>query len=557
MAKRESMKLQSQLKELRRGRLLWFQLYAPWSAESETWRQNLNADSRFHELLKECSYFESPVEEWIDEAQGFQAFSQYHTGYSGWPLNLFLNKAGRAVFICGSLEIPAVVSLTAALFQAYHLDSRALDEEAEKKYRDFHENDPQNLSKFKVLDSAEIDQQLSAKNLQRMLTPLEQSMDLETGLIGGETVFHFPSILRALVLSDEERSWAETFLVRLARSPLYDVVGGGFFRSLNRKDSRTSTEKLLVENVELLDVLLEFLAIQKHPFLEEIAAQTLDLLRKEFRSEKGYASALAASNDFYEWETRDLFSALGADERGVAQKFFGVSATRKTIPFIATEVTSLSKDWNLEPLDLRLKLLDVRRKLQSYAEKNRRLARPRELPAKSYATALAVATLARAAFSWDIPELFDDCREVLSAAAEKRELNEDLKVRERWAWARAHLAMARTEFHMGSKERASELVTWVEDELLMESDFQKVGISESTVFGKRLDLSDHLGTSAGALFLHTLMDLKTLQKKGIVGKRSLPLDERQPLATALQQSRTLGINAGGIYSALARFLKGL
>ncbi len=552
MAKRERAKFEGALKELKRARLLWFQLYAPWSAESESWRAALMSDPRFAELRQECTFFESPTDAWVDEAQGLQAFSQFHTAYSGWPLNIFFNRDGHAVFVCGALEIPAMVSCAAQLFQAYQLDGRRLDQEAAAKQKDFAENDPQRRERMKILDSDEVDKLLSERSLMRLLTPLEQSMDLETGLIGGETVFHYPTILRSLVLSTERRNWAETFLVKLVRSPLYDVVGGGFFRSLNRKDSKTSTEKLLVENVELLDVMLEFLSFGKHPFIEEVATQTLDMIRKEFLSREGFSSALSASADFYEWESRDLFTALGADERGVAQKFFGLSSNSRMIPFISTEVASLSKEWNLEPLDLRLKLLDVRRKLQSYAQKNRHLARPRILPGQPYATALAISTLARAAFQWDIPEIFDDCRQQLDSA----QLDGEMSVRERWAWARAHLSLARAEVHMGRQVEAKHLVTWVEEELLMESDLSKTAMVDFPLFGERLDLSDHLGPSAAALFLHTLMDLKALQKQGLSGKRSLPLDERLALATAVDQARTLGINAGGIYSALARYLRG-
>lgn len=537
--------------ELPRGRLLWFHLHAPWSAESERWTSGLHTDPRFLELQKECRYIESPVDDWTDEAQSFQAFVQYNIGYSGWPLNLFLNRKGQAVFCCGSLEIPAMIQMTASLFQAYQVDAASLDAEADRRHQDFIANDP---CAFSAADSESDGHDLSVlqkKTLTRMLTPLEQTLDPETGLIGGDSVFHFPSILRALVLSESERDWAEKFLVKLCRSPLYDVLGGGFFRSLNRKDSKTSTEKLLVENVELLDVLLEYGALRKQPFLEEVAASTLDLIRKQFRlNDSTYASALAASPEYYEWASSDLFTALGADERGVAQKFYGVSSEKKMIPFMATEVSTLSKDWNLEPLDLRLKLLDVRKKLQAFAEKHRRLSKPAEFPSQRFSTAMAITALARASFQWDIPELLEDCQKQLVVFGNR----DDLSNRERWAWTRALLSMARCLGANGSDAEARAMVTKVEDELLMESEFSKVALVQSPVFGSRIDLCDHLGMSAGALFLHTLLDLKALRKHKIIGDRALPFNESEALAHALTKARTLGIHAGGIYSALAQAL---
>jgi uncharacterized protein YyaL (SSP411 family) len=547
MAKRS---LSKKTESLSRGRLLWLHIYAPWSEESDSWRMALRADPRFEDLAKECEYYEIPVEAWIDAAQSFQAFVQFHIGYSGWPLNIFINRKGRAVFCCGSLEIPSMIQMTAALLQAYAVDSRRMDEEAEEKFKNFSENDPCAFRPRDLEDGHDLGV-LQRKTLTRMLTPLEQTLDPESGLIGGDSVFHYPSILRALVLSESERSWGEKFLVKLSRSPLYDVVGGGFFRSLNRRESKTSTEKLLVENVELLDVLLEFLAIQKHPFLEEVAASTLEILRKEFRRSDGtYASALSASPDYYEWESRDLFTALGADDRGVAQKFFGITSQNRLVPFIATEVSSLSKEWNLEPLDLRLKLLDVRKKLKSFAQKHRHLARPRDFPSEKFSTAMAVGVLARAGFQWDIPELLDECLAMLT----KWNPREEMGNRERWAWARAQLAVARHLAAQTRMEEARKFVTVVEDELLMESDFAKACLTESDVFGARLDLCDHLGMSAGALFLHTLLDLRALRKKGITGDRALPFNESEALALALEKSRTLGIHAGGVYSALARYL---
>ncbi len=371
--------------------------------------------------------------------------------------------------------------------------------------------------------------------------------------------------------------WGELSLVRLARSPLNDVIGGGFFRGAELNEtvqdpearaswdhvSRVWTEKLLIENAELLEVFIEAFQTRKTPFLGQSCFELLDALLEDFRipsppgveAPPSFASALSGSASHYSLSPADLLKALPPQERQTAQLFFGIEGSRSQPPRIPTEVSVLSEFTGLQPVDLRLQLVDSRKRLKDF--RRSRSEAPRLCPPDRLGELTLLRALAYAAFAFDTPKVSEICSELFSRYREEwKATPEGWTLREKAAYLRALAAMARLhaahrdhEFAQLCFEESEAFILSLKDPLIEEAVF------DMPFLGRHVDVCDHGGMSGFASLLAGLLDHNALSRMGLRGKHNLPIDIGHALAHGLQYARTLGIYAAGLYWVLMRYQK--
>jgi uncharacterized protein YyaL (SSP411 family) len=448
----------------------------------------------------------------------------------------------------------------------WKIDPQPLREQAQRELAAFRKADP--LSKgIAPLDTQEVSKILGQASLLRFLTPLEKSLNLDKGYIGQGQIFHFPYAYRSLLSYEDLSRWGELALLNLAKSPLCDVVGGGFFRSVevdsDGQVKSVSTEKLLVDNAEILDVYIDACQNKKTPFFEQVAHEILESILRDFRlgssdsdESPSFASAVSQSPDYYSFTSTDLLKVLAPKERQSAQLFFGLEGRGK-IPSIETDVSVLSEFVNIEPVDLRLQLIGSRKALLKYREE--RGAKLRKSPSDRLSELTLLRVLARVVFSFDTPNVPQICEALFERYQE--EFKSDHKgagwsLREKAAYMRALSAMTRLKTAHRDSEAAK---TYFEELEAVIFDLQDPLVAEaawsSPMLGERFDLCDHGGASGLASLLIALLDYNSLTRMGLRAKRNLPVEVGHTLAWTLDRARPLGLYASSLYWALMRYQK--
>ena len=402
---------------------------------------------------------------------------------------------------------------------------------------------------------------------------MEQSLDMGTGFVGQSDVYLHPEIYRSLLSYEDLSKFGQLALVQLARSPLYDMLHGGFFRSLRyeraeeqgqelfdpKRVSHRSNEKLLIENCEMLSIYIEAWKLSDNPFFSQIAHEILDWIVDECRrGEKEnlqFDSAINSGESFSRVHATDIMNAVDGRHRQAVQLFMGLNGN-STLPYLATEVPLLADYLGEEPVDLRLALTDSLKKLREHKQALRasgELKETRVAPSR-LADLHVLRALAMACFSFDTPQVASYCETLV-----ERYQSEDASawtLRERAAWIRALCAMTRLYTAHRDHERAREVYSQVETLIsVLDSPLTRELKYATPFVGDRIDLCDHTGMSGGAELLHALLDFNALQRMGLRGAVNLPVDVGPLLSASLELSRPLGLFAAGVYSALMRYLK--
>ena len=210
---------------------------------------------------------------------------------------------------------------------------------------------------------------------------------------------------------------------------------------------------------------------------------------------------------------------------------------------------------NIETIDLRLQLIDSRKRLKEF--RKTRTEPPRKCPPERLSELSVLRVLAYAAFVFDTPEVSEICVEMLDRYREEwRASSRNWSARDKGAYLRALASMAR--LHSSQREQeeakrcfeeAESIIFGLQDPLFTEA------IVDVPFLGPRLDVCDHTGISGLASLLAGLLDYNALSRMGLRGKHNLPLDIAQSLAEGLHYARTLGIYGAGLYWVLMRYQK--
>jgi uncharacterized protein YyaL (SSP411 family) len=511
--------------------------------------------------------------------QGAQALLRILAGRGGWPVNLFLDpETGLAVFGATALEPESGAKLLRQLFLAWETQPEDLRAEARASFAEFCARDPLQGSAESALSDREVEEWLSEKILGAVFAPLEQSLDWEHGFVGGGDVFLHPAVYRVLLRKPESRVWGEKALSSLARSQIYDLVGGGFFRAAGRAATdAVSTEKLLVENSEMLETLLAVEGLGRKEFLSRLTSEIIEALGADFlgtNPEAGFAGSRSASSAFYEFRPRDLLEALEGSERQAAQAFFGIEGAR-LVPTLPTELPRLAKRLGVAPVDLRNDLIRAHTRLVAYRKEQRANVAPRTGARSLVGEAAALRALATAGRLGLLPEGRDSqtrefCRARLATDGAESKIGMERgagsagnragsafagdreSVRAPWAWASAQLALARWAFTVG--DRATALAQLGRVDALLARDGTDMPAEETPFLGRRVDACDHLGASAAALRVNVYGERLAcaLLEGDARTTQALTPRFRRALAEGLRRAKPLGLFAAHLYDGLAR-----
>ena len=246
------------------------------------------------------------------------------TGHGGWPMTCVLDHDGNP-FFAGTYfpdqprhGQPAFTQVLQALTDAW----RERGDDVRRVAGTLRDH----LNQQAALASAALD----ATVLDGAVELLAREFDGVHGGFGGAPKFPPSMMLELLLRRDDERSrvMADHTLEAMARSGMYDQLGGGFARySVDAAWVVPHFEKMLYDNGQLLGVYARW----GTPMGDRVARETADFLLRELRTpEGGFASALDADSEgvegkFYAWTPAQLVEVLGEDDGAWAAQVYAVT----------------------------------------------------------------------------------------------------------------------------------------------------------------------------------------------------------------------------------------
>ncbi|GGT09759.1 thioredoxin domain-containing protein [Streptomyces atratus] len=267
---------------------------------------------------------------------------QAATGQGGWPMSVFMTPDGEP-FYFGTYFPPearhGMASFRQVLEGVHNAWTSRRDEVGEvagKITRDLAERE---LSIGDAETPTEETQALA-------LFQLTRDIDSASGWFRGDTKFP-PSMVIEFLLRHHARAgsvaaleMAEGLCGAMARSSLYDQVGGGFHRYV--LTPRTGGplvphfEKMLYDNALLCRAYAHLWRSTGSELARRVALETADFMVRELRTpEGGFASALDADSEdgagrhvegaYYVWTPEQLREVLGDQDAAFAAEHFGVT----------------------------------------------------------------------------------------------------------------------------------------------------------------------------------------------------------------------------------------
>ncbi|MFM9589110.1 thioredoxin domain-containing protein [Streptomyces scabiei] len=344
---------------------------------------------------------------------------QAATGQGGWPMSVFMTPDGEP-FYFGTYFPPGprqgMPSFRQVLEGVHHAWSSRRQEVAEvavKITRDLAE---------RALGTGS-DGLPAGETQSQALLQLTRDVDPTSGWFKGNTKFP-PSMVVEFLLrhhartgSVAAREMAEGLCGAMARSSLYDQVGGGFHRYVLLADADGPLvphfEKMLYDNALLCRVYAHLWRATGSELARRVALETADFMVRELRThEGGFASALDADSDdgtgsgkhvegaYYVWTPEQLTEVLGEEDAALAAQYFGV--TEEGTFEEGASVLQLPQQEGVFDAE---RIASVRERL--LAARSRRPAPGRDDKVVAAWNGLAVAALAETGAYFDRPDLVD------------------------------------------------------------------------------------------------------------------------------------------------------
>ncbi|HEX7028012.1 MAG TPA: thioredoxin domain-containing protein [Gammaproteobacteria bacterium] len=253
----------------------------------------------------------------------------------GWPLTMFLTPDQVPFF--GGTYFPREPRYQMPAFKdVLRRVARYLHEHPDEVQR-------QNASLTELFRSLETraspdDYPADGRWLETAAGALQEHFDAEHGGFGGAPKFPHPTNLELAL-----RFWASGgnsrllhiarfSLEQMARSGVYDQLGGGFYRySVDDRWMIPHFEKMLYDNGQLLTVLAQAWQATRAGAFKKAATETVDWLLREMRAPEGafYATLDADSEGeegrFYAWTPAEVKTLLNEQEFEVFSQVFGLN----------------------------------------------------------------------------------------------------------------------------------------------------------------------------------------------------------------------------------------
>ncbi|MFB8759811.1 thioredoxin domain-containing protein [Streptomyces nigra] len=267
---------------------------------------------------------------------------QAATGQGGWPMSVFMTPDGEPFYFGTYFPpdarhgMPSFRQVLEGVHNAWTGRRGEVEEVAGKITRDLAERE---------LSTG--DPQAPTEETQAMaLLQLTRDVEPASGWFKGDTKFP-PSMVVEFLLRHHARAgsvaaleMAEGLCGAMARSSLYDQLGGGFHRYVLTPRAGGALiphfEKMLYDNALLCRVYAHLWRATGSDLARRVALETADFMVRELRTEQGgFASALDADSDdgsgrhvegaYYVWTPEQLREALGDDDAESAARYFGVT----------------------------------------------------------------------------------------------------------------------------------------------------------------------------------------------------------------------------------------
>ncbi|MER5559580.1 thioredoxin domain-containing protein [Streptomyces sp. NPDC002506] len=269
---------------------------------------------------------------------------QAATGQGGWPMTVFMTPEGEPFYFGTYFPpeprhgMPSFTQVLEGVRSAWADRRDEVSEVAEKITRD--------------LAARELDHGSGGlpgeEELAQALLGITREYDPASGWLGGGDTRFPPSMVIEFLLRHHTRTGSEAALEMaegmceaMARSSLYDQLGGGFHRYVLRPRPGAALvphfEKMLYDNALLCRVYAHLWRVTGSALARRVALETADFMVRELRTnEGGYASALDADSDdgtgrhvegaFYVWTPAQLAEVLGEEDGQAAARHFDVTA---------------------------------------------------------------------------------------------------------------------------------------------------------------------------------------------------------------------------------------
>ncbi|MFD7391407.1 thioredoxin domain-containing protein [Streptomyces sp. NPDC059852] len=342
---------------------------------------------------------------------------QAATGQGGWPMSVFMTPDGEPFYFGTYFPpdarhgMPSFRQVLEGVHNAWTGRRGEVEEVAGKITRDLAERE---------LSTG--DPQAPTEETQAMaLLQLTRDVEPASGWFKGDTKFP-PSMVVEFLLRHHARAgsvaaleMAEGLCGAMARSSLYDQLGGGFHRYVLTPRAGGALiphfEKMLYDNALLCRVYAHLWRATGSDLARRVALETADFMVRELRTEQGgFASALDADSDdgsgrhvegaYYVWTPEQLREALGDDDAESAARYFGV-----------TEEGTFEEGASVLQLPQRDEVFDAERVASVRARLlERRAGRPapgRDDKVVAAWNGLAIAALAETGAYFDRPDLVD------------------------------------------------------------------------------------------------------------------------------------------------------
>jgi uncharacterized protein YyaL (SSP411 family) len=345
------------------------------------------------------------------------------TGQGGWPMTVFMTPKGEPFYFGTYFPpearhgMPSFRQVLEGVHNAWTSRRDEVGEVAEKITQDL---------AGRVLSTGSAGAP-TEETQAHALRQLIQDVDPASGWFKGHTKFP-PSMAVEFLLRHHARTGAvaarelaEGLCVAMARSSLYDQVGGGFHRYVLQARPNGPLyphfEKMLYDNALLCRVYAHLWRATGSALARRVALETADFMVRELRTDEGgFASALDADSDradsdradgadnthgegaYYVWTPQQLREALGEEDAEIAAEYFGVTS-EGTFEAGASVLQFLESD-GLRDAG---RITSIRERLLAARERRPRPGRDDKVVAAW--NGLAIAALAETGAYFDRPDL--------------------------------------------------------------------------------------------------------------------------------------------------------
>ncbi|MFF4171217.1 thioredoxin domain-containing protein [Streptomyces sp. NPDC001744] len=346
---------------------------------------------------------------------------QAATGQGGWPMTVFMTPEGKPFYFGTYFPpeprhgMPSFRQVLEGVHRAWTTRRGEVGEVAAKITADLAERE---LGVGAEGPPTEETQALA-------LLRLTRDVDPASGWFKGDTKFP-PSMVIEFLLRHHQRAgsvaaleMAEGLCDAMARSSLYDQVGGGFHRYVLTPGTGGPLvphfEKMLYDNALLCRVYAHLWRATGSDRARRIALETADFLVRELRTpEGGFASALDADSDdgtgrhvegaYYVWTPEQLTGVLGPEDAALAAAHYGV--TEEGTFEEGASVFRLPQDAGVADAE---RIASIAARLLAAREERERPGRDDKVVAAW--NGLAVAALAETGALFDRPDLIERATE--------------------------------------------------------------------------------------------------------------------------------------------------